>query len=171
MLGRTEILFKWLLYAAGVLICWMLHGVALQFLNIFGVMPFIFPMLAAVIAMYEGPFSGSICALVLGVIYDVTIAAPIPCFYTLIFPIIGMLAGLISKNWISMSFWCACLLSLMAFVLTDGFHCLLLALAGSQHAMSTAFSLAFRETGASLPFLIPVYLVFRRIHEICHVYD
>ena len=109
MLGRTEILFKWLLYAAGVLICWMLHGVALQFLNIFGVMPFIFPMLAAVIAMYEGPFSGSICALVLGVICDVTIAAPIPCFYTLIFPIIGMLAGLISKNWISMSFWCACL--------------------------------------------------------------
>ena len=33
MLGRTEILFKWLLYAAGVLICWMLHGVALQFLD------------------------------------------------------------------------------------------------------------------------------------------
>ena len=70
-----------------------------------------------------------------------------------------------------MSFWCACLLSLLAFVLTDGFHCLLLALTGSQHAMAAAFSLAVRETGASLPFLIPVYFVFRRIHEICHVYD
>lgn len=171
MLGRTEILFKWLLYAAGVLICWTLHGVALQFLNIFGVMPFIFPILAAVIAMYEGPFSGSISALVLGVACDLTIAAPIPCFYTLIFPIIGILAGSISQNWIHMSFWCACLLSLLAFILTDGFHCLLLALTGSQHAMAAAFSLAVRETGASLPFLIPVYFVFRRIHEICHVYD
>ena len=171
MLGRTELLFKWLLYAAGVMICWILHGLALQFLDIFGVMPFIFPMLAAVIAMYEGPFSGSICALALGIACDLTIAAPIPCFYTLIFPIIGMLAGLISKNWIPMSFGCALLLSLMAFLLTDGFHCLLLALNGSQHAMSAAFSLTGRETGVSLPFLIPVYFVFRRIHEICHVYD
>ena len=171
MLGRTEILFKWLLYAAGVLICWMLHGVALQFLDIFGVMPFIFPMLAAVIAMYEGPISGSICALALGIACDLTIAAPLPCFYTLIFPIIGMFAGLISKNWIHMSFWCALLLCLLAFLLTDSFHCLLLALTGSRHAMSTAISLAFRETGASLPFLLPVYFVFRRIYEICHVYD
>ena len=171
MLGRTEILFKWLLYAAGVLICWMLHGVALQFLDIFGVMPFIFPMLAAVIAMYEGPLSGGISALVLGIACDLTIAVPIPCFYTLIFPIIGMLAGLISKNWIPMSFWCAFLLSLLAFLLTDGFHCLLLALTGSSHAMPAAFSLALRETAASLPFLVPVYFVFRRIYEICHVYD
>ena len=171
MLGRTEIIFKWLLYAAGVLICWILHGVALQFLDIFGVMPFIFPILAAVIAMYEGPFSGSVCALVMGILCDLTISVPIPCFYTLIFPIIGMLAGLISQNWLPMSFWCAVILSLMAFALTDSFHCLLLTLKGSGHAIQAAADLAFRETGASMPFLIPVYFVFRRIYEICHVYD
>lgn len=171
MLGRTEIIFKWLLYAAGVLICWILHGVALQFLNIFGVMPFIFPMLAAVIAMYEGPFSGSICALVMGILCDLTISVPIPCFYTLVFPIIGMLAGLISKNWLPMSFWCAAILSLLAFTLTDSFHFLLLVLKGGGHAAQAAIDLACRETGASMPFLIPVYFVFRRIYEICHVYD
>ena len=171
MLGRTEIIFKWLLYAAGVLICWILHGVALQFLDIFGVMPFIFPILAAVIAMYEGPFSGSICALVMGILCDLTISVPIPCFYTLIFPIIGMLAGLIAKNWLPMSFWCAVILSLLAFTLTDSFHFLLLVLKGSGHAMQAAVDLALRETGASMPFLIPVYFVFCRIYEICHVYD
>ena len=171
MLGRTEIIFKWLLYAAGVLICWILHGVALQFLNIFGVMPFIFPMLAAVIAMYEGPFSGSICALVMGILCDLTISVPIPCFYTLVFPIIGMLAGLIAKNWLPMSFWCAAILSLLAFTLTDSFHFLLLVLKGGGHAAQAAIDLACRETGASMPFLIPVYFVFRRIYEICHVYD
>ena len=171
MLGRTEIIFKWLLYAAGVLICWSLHGVALQFLNIFGVMPFIFPMLAAVIAMYEGPFSGSICALVMGILCDLTISVPIPCFYTLVFPIIGMLAGLIAKNWLPMSFWCAAILSLLAFTLTDSFHFLLLVLKGGGHAAQAAIDLACRETGASMPFLIPVYFVFRRIYEICHVYD
>ena len=171
MLGRTEIIFKWLLYAAGVLICWILHGVALQFLNIFGVMPFIFPMLAAVIAMYEGPFSGSICALVMGILCDLTISVPIPCFYTLVFPIIGMLAGLIAKNWLPMSFWCAAILSLLSFTLTDSFHFLLLVLKGGGHAAQAAIDLACRETGASMPFLIPVYFVFRRIYEICHVYD
>ena len=171
MLGRTEIIFKWLLYAAGVLICWILHGVALQFLNIFGVMPFIFPMLAAVIAMYEGPFSGSICALVMGILCDLTISVPIPCFYTLVFPVIGMLAGLIAKNWLPMSFWCAAILSLLAFTLTDSFHFLLLVLKGGGHAAQAAIDLACRETGASMPFLIPVYFVFRRIYEICHVYD
>ena len=171
MLGRTEIIFKWLLYAAGVLICWSLHGVALQFLNIFGVMPFIFPMLAAVIAMYEGPFSGSICALVMGILCDLTISVPIPCFYTLVFPIIGMLAGLIAKNWLPMSFWCAAFLSLLSFTLTDSFHFLLLVLKGGGHAAQAAIDLACRETGASMPFLIPVYFVFRRIYEICHVYD
>ena len=171
MLGRTEIIFKWLLYAAGVLICWILHGVALQFLNIFGVMPFIFPMLAAIIAMYEGPFSGSICALVMGILCDLTISVPIPCFYTLVFPVIGMLAGLIAKNWLPMSFWCAAILSLLAFTLTDSFHFLLLVLKGGGHAAQAAIDLACRETGASMPFLIPVYFVFRRIYEICHVYD
>ena len=171
MLGRTEIIFKWLLYAAGVLICWILHGVALQFLNIFGVMPFIFPMLAAVIAMYEGPFSGSICALVMGILCDLTISVPIPCFYTLVFPVIGMLAGLIAKNWLPMSFWCAAILSLLAFTLTDSFHFLLLVPKGGGHAAQAAIDLACRETGASMPFLIPVYFVFRRIYEICHVYD
>lgn len=170
MLGRTELLFKWLLYASGVLICWLLHGLLLQHLRIFGAMPFLFPMLAAVIAMYEGPFSGSICGIVLGVVCDLVIAGPIPCFYTLIFPVISMLAGLISKNWLPMSFFCAAILSVLAFGLTDGFHCLLLMLKGSG-LPTAALWLALRETGASMIFLLPVFLVFRRIYEICHVYD
>lgn len=170
MLGRTELLFKWLLYAAGVFICWLLHGFLLQYLEIFGAMPFLFPILAAILAMYEGPFSGSICGIVLGVACDLTIAAPIPCFYTLIFPVISMTAGLISKNWLPMSFLCALVLSVLAFLLTDGFHCLLLFLTG-HGVPGAAFWLAARETGASLPFVIPIYFLFRRVYDICHVYD
>ena len=119
---------------------------------------------------YHG-FTGSICASVMGVFCDLTISVPIPCFYTLVFPVIGMLAGLIAKNWLPMSFWCAAILSLLAFTLTDSFHFLLLVLKGGGHAAQAAIDLACRETGASMPFLIPVYFVFRRIYEICHVYD
>lgn len=170
MLGRTEYLFKWTLYAAGVVICWLVHGLLLQHWVLFGAMPFIFPMLAALIAMYEGPFSGSICGIVLGVACDLVIAAPIPCFYTLVFPVAAMLSGLIARNWLRTSLLCAAAVTLLAFLLTDSFHCLLLLFTG-RGMPAAAFGLAARETCATFPLLIPAYFFFRRIYDICHVYD
>lgn len=170
MLGRTEQLFKWTLYGVGILICCLLHGLLLQHLTIFGVMPFIYPILAAVIAMYEGPFSGSICGIALGILCDLTIAVPIPCFHTLIFPVASMLAGLISKNWLPISFFCAMVLSSLSFLLTDTFRFLLLTLLG--HGLpGIALSLAVREACASLLFVFPILLLFRYIYNVCHMYD
>ena len=169
MIGRTEILMKWLLYAAGVFLCCLLHGFVLQYWEIFGVMPFLFPMIPAVIAMYEGPFSGTVCGIAVGVLCDLTIAAPIPCFYTLIFPIVSLISGLLAKSWLKAGLPCALTASLLAFLFTDAFHCLLVLFA--RGGTGAAFWLAVRETGASLPFLIPVYFIFRRIYQICHMYD
>lgn len=169
MFGRTEIFLKWLLYAAGVFLCCLLHGFVLQYVEILGVMPFLFPMIPAVIAMYEGPFSGTICGIAVGVLCDLTVAAPIPCFYTLVFPAVSLLSGLLAKSWLKAGLPCAFAASLMAFFLTDAFHCLLVLFAGG--GLGTALWLAARETAASLPFLIPVYLIFRKIYAICHVYD
>ena len=101
MFGRTEIFLKWLLYAAGVFLCCLLHGFVLQYVELLGVMPFLFPMIPAVIAMYEGPFSGTICGIAVGVLCDLTISAPIPCFYTLVFPAVSLLSGLLSKSWLN----------------------------------------------------------------------
>lgn len=169
MIGRTEIFMKWLLYAAGVFLCCLLHGFVLQYWDIFGVMPFLFPMIPAVIAMYEGPFSGTICGIAVGVLCDLTIAAPIPCFYTLVFPIVSLFAGILAKSWLKAGFPCALTASLLAFLLTDAVHFLLVVFGGG--AANAALWLAARETGASIPFLIPVYFIFREIYQICHMYD
>lgn len=169
MIGRTEIFMKWLLYAAGVFLCCLLHGFVLQHVRLLGVMPFLFPMIPAVIAMYEGPFSGTICGIAVGVLCDLTVIAPIPCFYTLIFPIVSLVSGLLAKSWLKAGLPCALAASLLAFLLTDLFQCLAVLFSGG--AAGAALWLAVRETAASVPFLIPVYFIFRRIYQICHMYD
>jgi hypothetical protein len=87
LVARNEIIFRWSLYAAAALALCLVQGFLLQFLRLFGAMPFLFPAVAACVGMFEGPFAGAAFGLILGVACDLTVAAPIPCFYTLIFPL------------------------------------------------------------------------------------
>ena len=68
MLARNETIFKWALYAGATLLFFLLQGALLQRLTLWGVIPFVFPVLTAVLGMYEGPLPGSIYGLILGVI-------------------------------------------------------------------------------------------------------
>ena len=51
MIGRSEFYIKWLLYGAATFLMLLLQGFLLQYLRIFGVMPFLYPALAAVLSM------------------------------------------------------------------------------------------------------------------------
>lgn len=167
MIGRSEIFIKWALYGAAALLCALLQGFLLQQLRLFGVMPFLFPALAAIVAMYEGAFSGAVWALVLGICCDLALPAPLPCFYTLIFPLVGLCAGLLSRSWLSAGFVCALAVSAVAFGLTDGFHCVVLVLSG-KGAWAAGALMALRETAATLVFLPLVFPLFRWIYRKCH---
>lgn len=164
MVARNEIIFRWSLYAAAALALCLVQGFLLQFLRLFGAMPFLFPAVAACVGMFEGPFAGAAFGLILGVACDLTVAAPIPCFYTLIFPLAGLLAALIAHNLLPAGFVCALAVCVLAFVLTDGFHCLVLAL-GGKAAWAAGGALALRETGATLPFVLPVYWLLAAVHR------
>ncbi len=167
MLIRTEILMKWLAYGlAAALVC-LLQGAALQYVRLFGVMPFLYPLLAAVVAMLEGSSGGTVWCLTFGVACDAVLPGPIPCFYTMVFPVVGLCAGGIAVSWLPAGFPCAFIVSALAFFLVDGFHALLLALTGKA-AWAAAGMLACREAGASLLFVPLVYLLFRRVHRKVH---
>lgn len=166
MIGRSEIFFKWLLYSAASLFFLLLQGSVLQRLRLFGVMPFLYPVLAAVLAMYEGALSGTVYGLVLGVLCDLALPGPIPCFYTLIFPLTGLCAGLIAKSWLPAGFLCSLVVSVAAFVLTDAFHGLLLVLAGKAAWAAVAVT-ALREICATALFIPLVFLLFRRVCRKC----
>ena len=167
MIARNETTFKWLLYAAATALCLLVQGGLLQRLEFWGVIPFLYPLLAAIPATFEGPLAGSIFSLILGLLCDLLLPGPIPCFYTLVFPLVGLCAGLLSQSWLPAGFLCSAVSAVVAFALTDGFHCLLLWMLGKA-AWSTGAMLALREFCIALPFtflLTPLYRsVFWKTH-------
>ena len=58
MLVRNETIFKWSLYGAATLVLFLLQGLVLQRIELWGVFPFLFPVEVAILASYEGPLPG-----------------------------------------------------------------------------------------------------------------
>lgn len=81
MLARNETIFKWALYAAATALCFLVQEAVLQRVVLWGVIPFLFPLLAAIPASYEGPVPGTVFALIVGVSCDLILPEAIPCFY------------------------------------------------------------------------------------------
>ena len=107
MIARNEAIFKWSLYAAATALCLFVQTGLLQRLTFWGVIPFLYPLLAAIPAAFEGPLAGTIFSLCLGVVCDLLLPGPVPCLYTMIFPLAGLCAGLLSQSWFSAGFLCS----------------------------------------------------------------
>ena len=90
MLARNETIFKWTLYAAATVLCFLAQSLVLQRFTFWGVIPFLYPVLPAVTATFEGPAAGAVYGLAVGVACDSLLPGPIPCFYTLVFPLVGL---------------------------------------------------------------------------------
>ena len=168
MLARNETIFKWVLYTLATAACLFLQGGIFQRLTIWGVLPFVFPLLAAIPATFEGPMSGTVFALAVGLVCDLFLPEPNPCLYTLIFPLAGLCAGLLAQSWLPAGVLCSLVGSAAAFLLTDSFRCLLLWMAGKA-AWQTGGFVMVREFCVTVPLVIPVTwlyrAVFRRTHK------
>lgn len=171
MLIRSETFFKWLLYGLAALVCCAVQGLALQRLVLFGVFPFLYPAVAAVLSTLEGPVAGTAFSLVLGIFCDLALPGPIPCLYTLIFPLAGLVSALIAQGWIKAGPLCALTASAFALVLTDLFQALVLVMQRRDGVLPFALELTAKETALTLPFVIPVFLLMRAVYRRCHRYD
>ena len=167
MLARNETILKWGLYAAASLLFVFVQGAVLQRLSLFGVIPFVYPLLAAIPATYEGSVPGTAFALAVGVFCDVLLPAPLPCFYTIVFPLAGLCGGLLSQSVLPAGFLCSAVSTAAAFVLTDLFQCFLLWING-RGAWSTGLSTMTRELVVSLPLVFPATALYRAVHRKIH---
>ena len=158
------------MYALASLLCCMVQGLVLQRLLFFGAFPFLYPVLAAVLSTLEGPLPGTVYSLVLGVFCDLVLPEPIPCLYTLVFPLAGLVAALIAQSWIKRGFLCALVASAFAMVMTDLLQILIL-LFQNKSFWPAAPELMLKETALTLPFVIPVYLLLAAVYRRCHRYD
>ena len=167
---RNEIIIKWTLYAAATILCFFIQATLCQRITIWGVIPFLFPMLAAIPATFESPTSATIFSLCIGIVCDSLLPEPIPCFYTLIFPIVGLASSILAQSLLPAGFLCSFIVTAVAFLLTDLFRCLLLSITETGVWNSGLFIL-LREFLITLPFLIPVTLLYRAVFRKTHMYD
>lgn len=170
MLARNEIIFKWLLYALAAVLCIWVQTALLQRITIWGVIPFLYPLLATIPATYEGPLAGSVFALIVGVICDSLLPGAFPCLYTLVFPLAGLCAGLLSHSLLPAGFICSLSAAAAAFFLTDTFRCFLLWI-DRKAAWGAGFSVMAREFLITAPLVIPVTVLFRAVHRKAHEND
>ncbi|MBR3640907.1 MAG: hypothetical protein IKN53_02620, partial [Oscillibacter sp.] len=124
---------------------------------------FLYPLIAAIPATYEGPVAGTAFALGAGVFCDLLLPSPIPCFYTLIFPLAGLCAAILAKNLLSAGVLCSLAAGAAAFLLTGLFHAVVLWLRG-QGAWGASVSVTARELLVSLPWAVPMTFLFRAVH-------
>ena len=125
---------------------------------------------AAIPASYEGPVPGTAFALAVGVVCDLLLPEALPCFYTLVFPLVGLCAALISQSWLPAGFLCSLAVSALGFLCTGAFHCLLLWVRDKAAWGSGAF-VCLREMVVSLPLAIPVTLLFLTVYRRTHLDD
>ena len=167
MLARNETILKWALYTAVSLLFVFVQGAALQRLSLFGVIPFVYPLLAASPATYEGSVPGTAFALAVGVFCDLLLPAPLPCFYTLVFPLAGLCGGLLSQSALHPGYLCSAAATAAAFVFTGLFHCFLLWMNG-HGAWSAGLSTMLRELVVTLPMIFPATVLYRAVHRKIH---
>ena len=170
MLARNETIIKWALYAAVSLLGVFAQSAVLQRLEVFGVIPFLFPLLAAIPATFESSAPGTAFALCAGVFCDLLLPAPLPCFYTLVFPFIGLVSALLSESALPAGHLCSCVAGALAFLLTDLFHIFLLWFDG-KHPGSAAFSRMALEMLVSLPAAFPLTAMYRWVFRRTHLDD
>ena len=170
MLARSDTIIKWILYTLAGLVWAIAQAAVLQRFTLWGVIPFLYPLIAAIPATFEGPTAGTVYALASGVFCDLLLPSPIPCFYTLIFPLVGLAAGLLSQSLIPAGYLCSAAAALPAYLLTGVFHCIVLWATG--HAAWTAgMSVTLRELCASLLWSLPMTWLFRKVFLRVHIDD
>ena len=82
MQPKSYTVFKWAVYALATLLFFALQGLVLDHVRVWGLTPFLYPILPAVEAMYEGPRRGPVFGLCLGVVCDLLLPAPFSGFFT-----------------------------------------------------------------------------------------
>ena len=170
MLARSATIFKWTLYTLAGLVWAVVQAAFLQRVTVWGVIPFLYPLIAALPATFEGPAAGTVYALACGVFCDLLLPSSIPCFYTLILPLVGLAAGLLSQSLIPAGYLCSAAAALPAYLLTGIFHCIVLWAQGHP-AWGAAMSVTLRELCVSLLWSLPMTWLFRKVFLRVHVDD
>ena len=139
-MGRRDFVFKWLLYALTALGFVLVQVFGLVHIRRWGVHPFLFPVLVSTVAALESAHESAVFALATGAVLDVTMPGVIPCFYTVAFLVVFLLARVLSAKVLSQPFFCCMLCGALSIVCADLLNMLFLK-AYADYSLKTALLL------------------------------
>ena len=139
---------KWTFYALAAAALFFLRRLLLGSMTFFGVIPFLPPVILAVMASFELPRSSVIAGIVFGALCDLVLPAPFACLYTIAFTLAALLISTVVSNLLQQGFARALLSTVLTFLLVD----LLQAFALLPRSGSTANAAPVRaRNGALVP--------------------
>ena len=163
MITRREAALKWTVVALATLVLLFLHTLSFSRLSLWGVAPFLPPLIVAAVCSIENDLGSIVFSLVFGVLCDLSLGGLLPCLYTLAFFFAAVLILILGHSVLQPGFFCALISAAVSFLLTAALS--FVVLAGGNATFGACVSLFFRELLVSLPLLPLCFLVFWRIHK------
>ena len=155
---------KWTFYALAAAALFFLRRLFLGSMTFFGVIPFLPPVILAVMASFELPRSAVIAGIVFGALCDLVLPTSFPCLYTLAFTCSSLLTATVMSSLLQKGLARAFFSSVLTFAIVDLFKILFLLPRGaSAPAMLYLF---LRETIISCVLLLPSYPLLRAVHRL-----
>ena len=161
MQPKSYRVFKWVVYALATMLLCALQAMFFSNIRILGLTPFLYPMLPAAVAMFEGVF-----ALIFGVLCDLLLPAPFRGFFAIIFPVIAALSGGVAGRLLSRGFLCALIVSSLGLLATGAFRMVVQILAGGRY-LGLMAQITLGETLLTLPALLIVLPLYRTVFRRC----
>lgn len=168
MLPKSYIVFKWAVYSLATLLLFALQSLVLNHIRVLGLTPFLYPMLPAVAAMYEGPRRGPVFALAVGLVCDLMLPGPFEGFFSIAFTITALLAATVAERLLTPGIFCGILVSAGGLLITGGLRVVVQVLSGGGYLELMAH-IAVGEALVTLPALAVVLPLYRTIHRRCAV--
>lgn len=161
---RQTAALKWTFYALAALLLCFLRRLLLGSALFWGVLPFLPPVLLAVVASFEQPKAAVLSGIVFGALCDLVLPASFPCLYTLAFTLAALLTSTVMSSLLQQGFARALVSSVLAFAVADLFQSLAMLTRGA--ALPAMLYLFARETLVSCALLLPSYPVLHAIRRI-----
>ena len=161
---RQTAALKWTFYALATLLLCFFKRVLLGSVTVWGVLPFLPPVLLAVVASFEQPKAAVLSGIVFGALCDLVLPASFPCLYTLAFTLAAMLTSTVMSSLLQQGLARALVSSVLTFAVADLFQSLAMLTRGA--ALPAMLYLFARETLVSCALLLPSYPVLHAIRRI-----
>lgn len=155
---------KWTFYALATLLLCFFKRLLLGSVTVWGVLPFLPPVLLAVVASFEQPKAAVLSGIVFGALCDLVLPASFPCLYTLAFTLAALLTSTVMSSLLQQGFARALVSSVLTFAVADLFQSLAMLTRGA--ALPAMLYLFARETLVSCALLLPSYPVLHAIRRI-----